>query len=183
MSFILASTSPRRLELLEQIGRKPRNIEPADIDETPKPSENPRAYVRRMAAEKASAIYNGFPVLAADTAVILGQNILGKPKDEAQAREFLQKLSGRRHQVISAVALYHNQEIRVKDCLTRLKFQRLENRELDAYIASKEWQGKAGGYAIQGLAGQYIPWISGSYSNVVGLPLYETQILFKWANL
>lgn len=177
MDFVLASASPRRVELLAQIERTPTHIIPADIDETPQKHERPRAYVMRMAHEKAAAIAHTLPVLAADTSVICGQRILGKPENEAAARKMLALLGGRRHVVISVVCLKIGDKFESRVVETKIKMKRLSPFELDVYIASNEWQGKAGGYAIQGLAAAFITWIQGSYSNVVGLPLAETSTL------
>lgn len=177
MSFVLASASPRRLELLEQIGRLPAEVLPADIDETPRKGEKPRQYVERMAREKSLAIDHMLPVLAADTSVICGRRILGKPSDRADAKRMLMMLMGRRHVVISAVALRLGEQVFVRSVETKIKMKSLEPRQLDAYLDTNEWEGKAGAYAIQGRAGAFIPWISGSYSNVVGLPLCQTASL------
>ncbi len=177
MDFVLASASPRRVELLAQIGITPTKIIPANIDETPHKHEPPRNYVLRMASEKASAITDDLPILAADTSVICGQRILGKPENADDARKMLMALGGRRHVVISAVSIKIGERIETRAVETKIKMKRLSPAELDAYIASNEWQGKAGGYAIQGLAAAFITWIQGSYSNVVGLPLAETSTL------
>lgn len=176
MAFVLASASPRRLELLAQIGLVPAEIVVADIDETPLPNEAPRQYAARMAREKALAVTRDIPVLAADTTVVMGRRILGKPTNADMARAMLKTLSGRRHRVISAVAL-RDKRMRVKLAESTVRFKTLSGVEIEDYIDSGEWQGKAGGYAIQGRAAAFVPWISGSYSNIVGLPLYETQIL------
>ena len=178
-ALILASASPRRRELLARLGIEPARIAPADIDETPLKGELPRPYAERMAREKAQAAASsdGF-VLAGDTVVACGRRILPKAEDEATARRCLELLSGRRHRVLSAVALAApDGTIRAKLSETQLKVKRLSATEIDAYIASGEWDGKAGGYAIQGLAEAFIPWIQGSHSGVVGLPLYETRAL------
>jgi septum formation protein len=181
MDFILASASPRRLELLRQIGLVPRSVEPADIDETPRKDELPDAYARRMAREKAQAVAARMPstrVLAADTVVCCGRRILPKAEDETAARKCLTLLSGRRHRVITAVALATGRVLKEKSVMTMVCFRRLTDRDIEAYIASKEWHGKAGGYAIQGAAAGFIPAINGSYSGVVGLPLAEVKQLF-----
>lgn len=178
--IILASASPRRRELLAQIGVTPSRIEPADIDETPHKGELPLAYARRMAAEKAALVSARFPdafVLAADTVVYCGRRILPKAETEAQARACLALLSGRRHRVVTAVCAATGGRLRAKEAVTHVRMNRLTDAMIDHYIASGEWQGKAGGYAIQGLAGAFIPFINGSYSNVVGLPLAETAAL------
>lgn len=179
----LASASPRRREWLARIGVVPDAVAPADIDETPRKAELPRAYAQRMAREKALAVDGaGSFVLAGDTVVAAGRRILPKAEDEATARECLALLSGRRHRVLSAVALAApDGTIRERLSETQLKFKRLSAEEIDAYIAGGEWHGKAGGYAIQGMAEALIPWIQGSHSGVVGLPLYETRALLKAA--
>ncbi len=183
MTLILASASPRRLELLKSIGIAPDKVVPAEIDETPLKHELPEAYVLRLAAEKAQAVAGKHPeavILAADTVVACGRRLLMKAEDEAQARKFLTLLSGRRHRVYTGIAVIApHKPLRVRACLTQVKFKRLEEREIAQYLASREWEGKAGGYAIQGLASAFIPSISGSYSNVVGLPLHETWILLQ----
>lgn len=172
--LILASASPRRLELLEQIGIVPDETIPAEIDETPHKNELPKDYVVRMAHEKFAATkHDGATVLAADTVVACGRRILGKPQDESEARAFLMLLSGRRHRVYTAVCVNG----RTKTVMTTVKFKRLNQIDIDGYIKSGEWQGKAGGYAIQGKAAAFVPWINGSYSAVVGLPLSEVQSL------
>ncbi len=181
-SLILASASPRRVQLLAQIGITPAAIIPADIDETPLPREMPADYVLRVARSKAEAIAKSHPtqwVLAADTVVALGRRILPKAEDEATARACLALLSGRRHRVMTAVYVVDGAGVlRHKTVTTIVKFSVLTPRMVDAYIASGEWRGKAGGYGIQGAAASFIPFISGSYSNVVGLPLFETAGLF-----
>ncbi len=179
MRFVLASASPRRLELLKQITSPPIEMIPANIDEAPRKKENPRCYVKRMAHEKAYAIDHELPVLAADTAVICGRRILGQPQSAKQAREMLLKLSGRRHKVITCVALKKSSKIYSRHVETKVKFKPLTAREVDFYLESGEWKGKAGAYAIQGLAGSFVSWIQGSYSAVVGLPLYETASLLR----
>ena len=174
--LILGSASPRRRELLAQIGVVADEIRAPDIDETPKKGEPARDYCRRMAREKALAIAAGPEdiVLSADTTVALGRRILGKPENAAEAAEFLHALSGRRHRVITAVAVRMGERLRERDSVSAVKMKMLSNAEVNAYLASGDWQGKAGGYSIQGPAGTFIPWISGSYSAIVGLPLAET---------
>ncbi|MFU1477296.1 Maf family protein [Roseovarius sp. C7] len=183
MQLILGSASPRRRDLLAQIGVTPDDIRPADIDETPNPRELPRPYCLRMACEKAAAVTAGAAdlVLAADTTVALGRRILGKPEDEAEARGFLASLSGRRHRVITAVALRRGDRLWHRDVVTAVRMKQLSQVEIDGYIATGDWQGKAGGYGIQGPAGALIPWISGSFTAVVGLPLAETSALLQAA--
>nr|WP_137676158.1 Maf family nucleotide pyrophosphatase [Parerythrobacter lutipelagi] len=182
-SLILASASPRRRELLARLGLEPSAIAPADIDETPRKAELPRDYAIRMAREKAEAAASAEGhVLAGDTVVAVGRRILPKAEDEATARQCLQLLSGRRHRVLSAVALRApDGTLRDRLSETAVKFKRLSNEELAAYLAGGEWHGKAGGYAIQGAAEGLISWIQGSHSGVVGLPLYETRVLLKSA--
>ncbi|MFV2035321.1 MAG: nucleoside triphosphate pyrophosphatase [Halocynthiibacter sp.] len=183
MKLILGSASPRRRELLAQIGVEPFAIRPADIDETPDPRELPRAYCARMACEKALAVKaDPFDlVLAADTVVFVGRRILGKPADAAEAAQFLKLLSGRRHRVATVVALRRGSKLWQKEALTLLKMKQLSAGDIDAYISTGEWQGKAGGYGIQGYAARFIPWISGSYTGVVGLPLTQTAQLLEVA--
>lgn len=181
--LILASASPRRRELLARLGVTPDAIAPADIDETPFRAELPRDYAKRMARQKAlAAASDEAHVLAGDTVVAAGRRILPKAEDEATARRCLELLSGRRHIVLSAIALRApDGTLREKLSETAVKFKRLSAEEIDAYIASGEWDGKAGGYAIQGAAEGLVSWLQGSHSGVVGLPLYETRILLKSA--
>jgi septum formation protein len=179
--LVLASASPRRLELLRQIGIVPDRVDPADIDETPRRGEQPPAYVLRLAEEKLRAVlprHAGAYVLAADTVVACGRRILPTPADEASARRCLELLSGRRHRVHSGVALASpDGRLALRRVDSQVAFKRLSRDEIAAYLASGEWRGKAGGYAIQGRAAALIRFISGSYSNVVGLPLFETAQL------
>jgi septum formation protein len=181
MRLILGSGSPRRLELLAQLGLAPYGVRAPNINEDPKEAEKPRDYARRMAHEKAQAsdCAVGEVVLCADTIVAVGRRILGKPSDLAEARAFLQLMSGRRHKVITAIAVKTPDGIRLKDVVTDVKMKRLSDTEITGYLATDDWCGKAGGYAIQGPAGAFIPWISGSYSAVVGLPLAETANLLQ----
>ena len=181
--LILASASPRRRELLARLGVTPDAIAPADIDETPAKAELPRDYAKRMAREKAEAAASeDAHVLAGDTVVAAGRRILPKAEDEATARRCLKLLSGRRHTVLSAIALRApDGTIRERLSETAVKFKRLSEEEIAAYLASGEWDGKAGGYAIQGAAEGLVSWLQGSHSGVVGLPLYETRALLKSA--
>lgn len=183
MRLILGSGSPRRRELLTQIGVVTDDIRPPDIDETPLKGELPRPYCLRMAREKALAVEAGQEdvVLSADTTVAMGRRILGKPLDVVEAEAFLRLMSGRRHKVITAVAVRKGAQLWEKDVVTDVKMKRLSDAELRAYIASDDWQGKAGAYGIQGLAGALIPWIQGSFTAVVGLPLTETAGLLQAA--
>ena len=180
--LILASASPRRATLLAQIGITPSEIIPAEIDESPLPRELPAVYAARIAAEKAAIVAGSHPdkiILAADTVVALGRRILPKAEDVATARRCLELLSGRRHTVLTAVCVVQNATVRTALVRTVVKFSRLSEADITRYIATDEWRGKAGGYAIQGAAAAFIPFISGSYSNVVGLPLVETANLLR----
>ena len=182
-ALILASASPRRRELIARLGIEPAGISAADIDETPRKLEDPRAYARRMAREKALAVTSPDAfVLAGDTVVACGRRILPKAEDEATARRCLELLSGRRHRVLSAVALKAPEgTLRERLSETVVRFKQLSAEEVAAYLAGGEWHGKAGGYAIQGSAEGLITWIGGSHSGVVGLPLFETRALLKAA--
>ena len=177
LKLVLASASPRRQQLLAQIGIKPDLIDPADIDETALGGELPRAYARRIAAEKVQKVADRHPgafILAADTVVSCGRRILPKAEDVETARCCLTRLSGRRHQVTTAIAqVKADGKLAVKLVESDVIFRRLHPDDIQIYLASGEWHDKAGGYAIQGLAGAYIRRISGSYSNIVGLPLFE----------
>lgn len=179
MRLILGSGSPRRKELLAQMGLVADLILPPDIDEDPRKGELPRPYALRLAHEKALAVAAGPEdvVLCADTTVAIGRRILGKPEDAGEAAAFLTALGGRRHQVITAVAVRRGKQVLLRDSVSVVKMKRLSDAELNAYLASQEWQGKAGGYGIQGLAGAFIPWISGSYTGIMGLPVAETAAL------
>jgi len=180
--LVLASASPRRLDLLRQIGLEPDAIGPADTDETPALRELPRAYALRMAEAKLAAVMPRHPqavVLAADSVVAVGRRILPKAETEAEARACLALLSGRRHKVLGGVAVGSAGKVRTRLVETAVRFKRLERAEVDAYVRSGEWQGKAGGYAIQGRAASFVAFLSGSYSNVVGLPLFETLALLR----
>ena len=181
--LILGSASPRRRELLAQLGIAPDDLRAPDIDETPRKGELPRPYCARMAAEKAAAVAAapGEIVLCADTTVAMGRRILGKPADAGEAAEFLVAMGGRRHRVITAVAVKRDGRIWERVVETVVKMKRLSDGELNAYLASGEWAGKAGGYGIQGRAGAFIPWLQGSYSAVMGLPVAETAALLAAA--
>lgn len=183
MKLILGSGSPRRKELLAQLGITPDAILPPDINEDPAKGELPRPYCARLAREKAAAIPAGPDdiVLTADTTVALGRRILGKPADAGEAARFLTDLGGRRHQVITAIAVKRGDNIWSRESVSAVKMKRLSDAELNTYLASGEWHGKAGAYAIQGAAGAFIPWISGSFTGIVGLPLAETAALLAAA--
>ena len=185
MRLVLGSGSPRRLELLAQLGLTPDAVRAPDINEDPIDAEKPRDYVKRMAREKAvaSSCAADEIVLCADTTVAVGRRILGKPADATEAEAFLRLMSGRRHKVITAIAVKTPDGVRVKDVVTDVKMKRLSDTEIAGYLATDDWRGKAGGYAIQGPASAFIPWISGSYSAVVGLPLAETAALLQSSGL
>lgn len=183
--LILASSSPRRLELLQQLGITPSSVIPSNIDETPRPKERPADYAARMAQEKMQAcrdIQSQGLILAADTVVAAGSRILDKTDKEEEARKILEILSGRRHRVYGAICLgLEDGRTFARTIQTTVQFKRLSQDDIDSYCASHEWQGKAGAYAIQGLASAYIKYIAGSYSNVVGLSLYDTAQMLKSA--
>lgn len=183
--LILASASPRRLDLLAQVGITPAAVVPADIDETPLPGELPRVLALRLAAEKARAVAKDHAedfVLAADTVVACGRRSLPKPEDAAEARHCLGLLSGRRHRVIGGVALVcPDGRMITRAVVTAVQFKRLSRPETDAYLATEEWRDKAGGYAIQGRAALFVTAVNGDYNNVVGLPLALTANLLAGA--
>jgi len=182
-TLVLASASPRRRELLAQIGVVPDVVDPAHVDEKPLPRELPRDAAARLAREKAVAVAARHPdafVLAADTVVALGRRMLPKAGDPATATRFLRQLSGRRHRVLGGVAvLAPDGREAVRVVTTQVRFKRLTPAEIDGYVAGDEWRDKAGGYAIQGRAAAFVPWIGGSYTNVVGLPLVETRAMLQ----
>ena len=191
VKLVLASASPRRLALLGQAGLEPDLLNPADIDETPKRRETPRSLVARLAREKAQkavgmaqvrALEGDVFILAADTIVALGRRVLGKPETAQEASDMLQLLSGRAHKVFTSISLISpsgGQKTRVID--TKVRFKRLSREDIDSYLICDEWRGKAGAYAIQGRAGSFIRYLSGSYTGVVGLPLYETVAMLDGA--
>lgn len=183
LKLILGSGSPRRLELLAQLGVTPFAVRAPDIDEDQHKGELPRDYVNRIAAQKAAAveIADDEVLLCADTTVASGRRIMGKPADAAEAAEFLYALSGRRHKVITSVTVKRGAKLWQKDVQSTVAMKQLSDVEVNAYLASDDWRGKAGGYAIQGPAGTFIPWINGSYTGIVGLPLTETAGLLTAA--
>ena len=185
LKLVLGSGSPRRLELLAQIGLTPSAIRAPDIDEDVRKGELPRDYVKRIASEKVAAVQAAPDevVLCADTTVALGRRILGKPADASEAAAFLYALSGRRHKVITALAVKRGTQVWTKDVQSTVAFKQLSDAEVNAYLASDDWRGKAGGYAIQGPAAAFIPWINGSYTGIVGLPLAETAGLLTAAGI
>lgn len=180
---MLASASPRRLDLLRQIGVVPSAVDPAELDETPTKGELPGPHADRLAEAKARAVaarHPGALVLGADTVVAVGRRILPKTETPDEARRCLELLGGRRHRVWGGVALVTpDGRLLTRRVLTQVAFKRLSAPEMEAYLASGEWQGKAGGYAIQGRAAAHVEWIGGSYSNVVGLPLFEVAGLLR----
>ncbi len=185
MRLVLASASPRRVDLLAMIGVKPDIVDPADIDETPHKAELPARYAARVAAEKGAIVairYPGALVLSGDTVVAVGRRILPKAESDTEARACLDRLSGRRHRVLTGVTLIDaTGKARHKLSESIVTFKRLHAEEIDAYIASDEWRGKAGGYAIQGRAAGLIRALQGSHSGVMGLPLFEVRALLKSA--
>ncbi|PIE12819.1 MAG: septum formation protein Maf [Rhodobacterales bacterium] len=185
MRLVLGSGSPRRAELLATLGLVADDVRPPEIDETPRKGEVPRAYCHRITAEKVAAVDAAADevVLCADTTVALGRRIMGKPADAGEAAAFLVALSGRRHQVITSVAVRRGERVWQRDVETRVKMKRLSNQELNGYLATGDWRGKAGAYAIQGPAGAFIPWIEGSYTAVMGLPVAETATLLRAAGI
>ncbi|MDF0602122.1 Maf family protein [Psychromarinibacter sp. C21-152] len=183
MRLILGSGSPRRLELLGQLGLSPDAVCPPEVDETPMKGELPRDYCTRITRAKAEALAGGADdvILCADTTVAMGRRILGKPADAGEAAAFLYALSGRRHRVITAVAVKRGDRLWKRDVVTQVKMKRLSDGEVNGYLATGDWQGKAGAYAIQGPAGAFVPWIQGSFSAVMGLPVHETAQLLQAA--
>ena len=186
LPLVLASTSPRRLELLGRLGVVPDRLAAPDVDEAPHRAEPPRTYVLRIARAKAAAVERapGEVILAGDTTIAAGQRILGKPVDADEARAMLRLLSGRRHHCLSAICVIGAdgaERTRLSD--TIVAFRPLQAGEIDAYLTTDEWVGKAGGYAIQGRAETFVRFIHGSHSGVVGLPLTETRTLLRWAGI
>ncbi len=183
--LILGSSSPRRLELLSLAGFVPDEVRAPDIDETPTSGERPRDYCRRITRAKAEALTpaSDEAILVADTTVALGRRILGKPADAEEAADFLALLSGRRHKVITALAVRTSDALRLRDVVSTVKVKRLSDKEIGDYLATGDWKGKAGAYAIQGPAATFIPWIEGSHSAIVGLPLAEASNLLTAAGV
>ena len=190
-SLVLASSSPRRLDLLSQINIKPDLVIAANIDESPLKRELPKDYSIRIAKNKALKVLENKQVselqpaiiLSGDTVVALGRRIIPKAQDNQQVEQFLKLLSGRRHQVYSSVCIIDDKlDVKIKTAITTVKFKRLEKQEIDLYLQSNEGVNKAGGYAIQGLGAVFVKFVSGSYSAVVGLPIYETNLLLKGCN-
>ncbi|RDD62613.1 Maf family protein [Ferruginivarius sediminum] len=181
--LVLASASPRRRDLLRQVGVEPDAVDPADVDETPRKQELPASYARRLARAKARAVAPRHPgcfILAADTVVAAGRRTLPKPPDAETARQCLELLSGGRHRVYGGVCiLAPDGRMAERVVVTQVKMKRLHADEIQRYLDSGDWHDKAGGYAIQGRAAAFIPWINGSYANVVGLPVVETLNLLE----
>lgn len=174
--LVLASSSPRRIELLAQVGIRPDHIDPADIDETPLKGETPPLLARRLASSKAQVVASRHTqaiVIAADTVVSVGRRFLEKARDEAEAARFLKLLSGRNHRVHTGVAVIRDGRLSVRVNETRVSFKPLSDDEIAAYVATGDWRGKAGGYGIQGPAGAFVQRIIGSHPSVMGLPVYE----------
>ncbi len=183
MKLVLGSGSPRRKELLAQIGVSASDVRPPNVDETPLKGELPRDYCRRVTRSKADAVvlHDDEVALVGDTTVALGRRILGKPEDRREAEQFLKALSGRRHRVITAIAVRTADRVWEKDVVSLVRMKNLSQADIDAYLDTNDWQGKAGGYGIQGPAAAFVPWISGSYSAIMGLPVAETAALLQTA--
>ena len=181
--LVLASASARRVELLKQIGITPDIVIPADINETPIKNEKPRDLAQRLSMEKAKHVFNqnkNCYVLAADTVVACGQQVLDKATSAEQASKYIQKLSSRRHHVYGGITLITPEGKSItRLCDTMVQFKKLSAQDIRSYIESNEWNGKAGGYAVQGFAGSFVKYLSGSYSNVVGLSLYDTMNILQ----
>ena len=183
--LILGSGSPRRRELLEILNLIPNDIRAPNVDETPLKAELPRKYCNRIASSKLAAlpVADDEIILCADTTVALGRRIMGKPNVIDEARTFLIKLSGRRHKVITSIAVKNSERSWQKDVVSTVQMKRLSSKELEGYLCTGDWQDKAGGYGIQGPAGAFIPWVTGSYPAIMGLPLPETAHLLQAAGL
>ncbi len=184
--LVLASASSRRLELLNKINIVPEIIQAANIDETPKKKEKPIEYCKRLAREKGDFVFQNYPdmtVLSADTIVFCSNKIFGKASSDQEARSFLNFFSGRKHSVLTAIYLRNKNLSKIKYSISKVAFIRLEKKDIDIYLATKEWKNKAGAYAIQGYAERFVKTINGSYSNIVGLPLQQAFNLLKTSNL
>ena len=184
--LVLASASSRRLELLSKINIIPEIIQAANIDETPKKREKPIEYCKRLAREKGDFIFQNYPdmtVLSADTIVFCSNKIFGKASSDEEARSFLNFFSGRKHSVLTATYLRNKNLSKIKYTISKVTFVRLEKKDIDIYLATREWENKAGAYAIQGYADRFVKTINGSYSNIVGLPLQQAFNLLKTSNL
>ena len=184
--LVLASASFRRLELLSKINIIPEIIQAANIDETPKKREKPIEYCKRLAREKGDFVFQNYPdmtVLSADTIVFCSNKIFGKASSDEEARSFLNFFSGRKHSVLTATYLRNKNLSKIKYTISKVTFVRLEKKDIDIYLATREWENKAGAYAIQGYADRFVKTINGSYSNIVGLPLQQAFNLLKTSNL
>ena len=184
--LVLASASPRRLDLLKSINIIPELIQASEIDESYKKKENPISYCKRLAKEKGDFVFNQFPtknILSADTSVICGRKIFGKPRDHLEAKKFLNFFSGRKHTVVTAIYLKNEKFNKLKIVSSKVTFKKLDQNDIHDYLQTDEWKNKAGAYAIQGYAERFVKTLNGSYSNVVGLPLYQVFNLLKSANL
>ena len=184
--LVLASASSRRLELLNKINIVPEIIQAANIDEKPKKKEKPIEYCKRLAREKGDFVFQNYPdmtVLSADTIVFCSNKIFGKASSDEEARSFLNFFSGRKHSVLTAIYLRNKNLSKIKYSISKVTFIRLEKKDIDIYLATREWENKAGAYAIQGYAERFVKTINGSYSNIVGLPLQQAFNLLKTSNL
>jgi septum formation protein len=184
--LVLASASSRRLELLNKINIVPEIIQAANIDETPKKKEKPIEYCKRLAREKGDFVFQNYPdmtVLSADTIIFCSNKIFGKASSDEEARSFLNFFSGRKHSVLTAIYLRNKNLSKIKYSISKVTFIRLEKKDIDIYLATREWENKAGAYAIQGYAERFVKTINGSYSNIVGLPLQQAFNLLKTSNL
>ena len=184
--LVLASASSRRLELLNKINIVPEIIQAANIDETPKKKEKPIEYCKRLAREKGDFVFQNYPdmtVFSADTIVFCSNKIFGKASSDQEARSFLNFFSGRKHSVLTAIYLRNKNLSKIKYSISKVTFIRLEKKDIDIYLATREWENKAGAYAIQGYAERFVKTINGSYSNIVGLPLQQAFNLLKTSNL
>jgi len=180
--LVLASASPRRLELLKRIHIIPEIVKPANIDEAKKKKEKPTQYCERIARKKGDFVFEQYPdktILSADTIVFCSNKIFGKPENIEEARNFLSFFSGRKHNVLTVIYLRNKEQIKLKKIISKLTFNRLEAKDIELYLKSNEWKNKAGGYAIQGYADRFVKIINGSYSNIVGLPLSQVFNLLK----
>jgi septum formation protein len=184
--LVLASASSRRLELLNKINIVPEIIQAANIDETPKKKEKPIEYCKRLAREKGDFVFQNYPdmtVLSADTIIFCSNKIFGKASSDEEARSFLNFFSGRKHSVLTAIYLRNKNLSKIKYSISKVTFIRLEKKDIDIYLVTREWENKAGAYAIQGYAERFVKTINGSYSNIVGLPLQQAFNLLKTSNL
>ena len=180
--MVLASASPRRLDLLRSINIIPELVQAADIDESYKKKENPISYCKRLAKEKGDFVFDQFPtknILSADTIVVCGRKIFGKPKDHLEAKKFLNFFSGRKHTVVTAIYLKNEKFSKLKIVSSKVTFKKLDQGDIGNYLQTNEWKNKSGAYAIQGYAERFVKKINGSYSNIVGLPLYQTYNMLK----